>query len=62
MFVVMFAFSVASAGGYYLIRADGKDVGMTVAALIFMLASPVLVMAALSLSIVFMRWLQRRKR
>jgi hypothetical protein len=49
MFVVMLICSLASAGAYYLVRADGNDPSNKLIALLFLLAGPMLLMVAVSL-------------
>lgn len=49
MFVVMLICSMASAGAYYLVRADGNDPSNKLIALLFLLAGPMLLMVAVSL-------------
>lgn len=49
MFVVMLVCSMASAGAYYLVRADGDDPSFKLIALLFLLAGPMLLMVAVSL-------------
>jgi hypothetical protein len=49
MLVVMLIFSMASAGAYYLVRADGNDPSNKLIALLFLLAGPMLLMVAVSL-------------
>lgn len=51
MFVVMLASSVTFGGAYYLVRADGDNTTITLIALLFMLASPMLLMVLVSLAI-----------
>lgn len=49
MFVVMLVCSMASAGAFYLVRADGDDPSFKLIALLFLLAGPMLLMVAVSL-------------
>ena len=49
MFVVMLICSMASAGAYYLVRADGDDPSNKLIALLFLLAGPMLLMVMVSL-------------
>lgn len=49
MFVVMLICSMASAGAYYLVRADGNDPSNKLIALLFLLAGPMLLMVVVSL-------------
>ncbi|WP_254506691.1 hypothetical protein [Anatilimnocola floriformis] len=57
MFVVMLICSMASAGAYYLVRADGNDPSFKLIALLFLLAGPMLLMVAVSILVaVAARW------
>ena len=57
MFVIMLICSLASAGAYYLVRADGKDPSFKLIALIFLLAGPMLMMVAVSVLVALAgRW------
>jgi hypothetical protein len=49
MFVVMLVCSMASAGAFYLVRADGDEPSFKLIALIFLLAGPVLLLVVVSL-------------
>lgn len=49
MFVVMLVCSMASAGAFYLVRADGDEPSFKLIALIFLLAGPVLLVVFVSL-------------
>lgn len=51
MFVVMLTCSVTFSGAYYLVRADGEDTTTTLIALLFMLASPMILVVIVSLVI-----------
>jgi hypothetical protein len=53
MFVVMLICSMASAGAFYLVRADGDDPSYILIALLFLLAGPMLLMVAVSLLVAF---------
>lgn len=57
MFIVMLICSMASAGAYYLVRADGNDPSFKLIALLFTLAGPMILMVIVSLLVaVAARW------
>ncbi len=56
MFIVMLACSVVFSGAYYLVRADTEDTTTTLIALVFMLASPMLLVVIVSIVI----WVSQR--
>ncbi len=49
MFVVMAVCSMASAGAFYLVRADGDDPSFKLIALLFLLAGPMILLVIVSL-------------
>jgi hypothetical protein len=49
MFVVMLVCSMASAGAFYLVRADGDDPDFKLIALLFLLAGPMILLVIVSL-------------
>jgi hypothetical protein len=55
LMIIMLICSVASAGIYYLMRAEANEEGMRLAALLFILAGPVLLLVGVSVLIALLK-------